>query len=181
LSQVAEIILPLAVRSNFDYRLKPSQIGQVAPGMRVLVNFGKRRIYTGLVRRIKEAGADLPTERLKSIEALLDREPTIPPPLLDLFDWMAHYYCCTPGEVFKAALPTGLKPESALRIAMTEGLSWDALTLDDKEFLLLEALSIQPVLTLPEVVGIWDIASVQPRLKAMEARGLIRTDRKSVV
>lgn len=175
MSQVAEIILPLAVRSNFDYRLKPSQIDQVVPGMRVLVNFGKRRIYTGLVRRLKAAERGIAPERLKFVEAVLDDAPLVPPALMDLFDWIAFYYCCTPGEVFKAALPAGLKPESALRVEMVEGLDWHQLSLGDKEFLLLEALSIQPVLTLPEIVNIWDIASVQPRLKAMEARGLIRT------
>ena len=172
---IAEIILPLAVRSNFDYRLKPSQMGLVQPGMRVLVNFGKRRIYTGLVRRLKALPPRQAPERLKFIEAVLDSEPLLSQAQLDLFDWMAFYYCCTPGEVFKAALPSGLKPESALRVEMTEGLHWQDLPLDDKEFLLLEALSIQPVLTLPEIVKIWDIASVQPRLQAMEARGLIRT------
>jgi primosomal protein N' (replication factor Y) len=175
LPTVAEIILPLAVRSNFDYRIKPSQLDQVKPGMRVLVNFGKRRIYTGLIRRLKPASPGQPLERLKYIEALLDEDQVISDAQLDLFDWIAFYYLCTPGEVFKAALPAGLKPESALRVAMVDDLNWEALSLGDKEFLLMEALSIQPVLTLAEVVNIWDIASVQPRLQAMEARGLIRT------
>ena len=176
MSAYAEVILPLAVKSNFHYRIRPSQMGRVAPGMRVLVNFGRSRIYTGLVRQVTdELDEDVQRESLKFIDEVLDEEPLLSGDHLQLFDWVAFYYFCTPGEVFKTAVPTGLKPESALRVEMTEGLLWEDLNLDDKEYLLLEALSIQPVLTLPEIAKIWDISTLQPRLKSMEGRGLIRT------
>ena len=172
----AEVILPLAVKSNFHYRILPSQQDQLAPGMRVLVNFGRSRIYTGMVRRLTDTLEEgIVGENLKAIDEVLDEEPMLSEEHLKLMDWVAFYYCCTPGEVFKTAIPTGLKPESALRVEMTQDLIWEDLQLDDKEYMLLEALSIQPVLTLPEVAKIWDISTIRPRLKNMESRGLIRT------
>ncbi|MEM9984931.1 MAG: hypothetical protein AAF804_07525, partial [Bacteroidota bacterium] len=172
----AEVILPLAVKSNFHYRLRPSQIGQVAPGMRVLVSFGKSRLYTGMVKRMwEELPEDVVADRLKYIEEVLDEAPLLTSVHLKLYEWVAYYYLCTQGEAFKSALPAGLKPESSLRVEMREGLAWEDLELDEKEYLLLEALSIQPVLTLPEICGIWNISHVTPRLKSMEARGLIQS------
>ncbi len=176
MASIVEVILPLAVKSDFHYRLKPDQVGQVLPGMRVLVNFGRSRIYTGLVRRVlAQPDPEMDVERLKQVEDVLDEAPLLPEAHLRLFDWVAFYYLCTAGEVFKTALPTGLKPESALRVEMTEDLIWEDLPLDDKEYLLLEALNLQPVLSLPEIAKIWDIATLRPRLQRMESRGLIRT------
>jgi len=175
MQQFAEIILPLAVRSEYHYRLRLDQIGNVQPGMRVLVSFGKRRIYTGLVRRVLDSlPREISPDRLKYVEEVLDEVPILTPQHVELFDWISFYYMCTPGEVFKASLPAGMKPESSLKVEMTEGLNWEQLELDDREFVLMEALSIQPVLGLPEIAKIWDISTLQPRLKAMAARGLIR-------
>ncbi|RMG60465.1 MAG: primosomal protein N', partial [Bacteroidetes bacterium] len=171
----AEVILPLPIRSNFHYRVAPEQADHIAPGQRVLVSFGRRKIYTGLVRHLsEEVPKAVQVDRLKFVEEILDEGPLLQESQMALFDWMAFYYFCTPGEVFKAALPTGLKPESALRVAMAEGLDWERVVTDDKEFMLLEALSIQAVLDFREVVDIWEINNPMPRLKAMEARGLIR-------
>ncbi len=175
MAAIAEIILPLAIKSNYHYLIRDDQLSQAAVGKRVLVNFGKKKIYTGVIRAIPESPpAGIPLEKLKYIEEILDDEPVLHPIQLELFQWIAFYYMCTEGEVFKAALPAGLKPESALKVEMREDLSWEGLNLDDKEYLLMEALSIQPVLSFGEIVSIWDILNPMPRLKIMEARGFIR-------
>jgi primosomal protein N' (replication factor Y) len=171
----AEVILPLAVRSNFTYALRPEHAALAAPGQRVLVSFGKSKIYTGIIRALSELpppGAN--AHKIKHIEDLLDPEPVLFPAQLALYDWIAAYYACTPGEVVKAALPAALKPESALRVEMRDLPHWRDLPLDEKEYALLEALSIQPVLSLADVAQIWDITHLTPRLRNLEARGLIR-------
>ncbi|MDX2285613.1 MAG: primosomal protein N' [Bacteroidia bacterium] len=174
MSLIAEIILPLPVKSNFDYRIKHEDAQRAAPGMRVLVHFGKQKIYTGVIARLREAATGTPDPaKLKEVDELLDDAPSLYEAQLRLYDWMAFYYHCTPGEVLKAALPAGLKPESALRIEMTPQLAWEELPLDDREYLLLEALHIQPALTLQEVIPIWNIENPLPRLRTMAARGLI--------
>ncbi len=69
-----------------------------------------KKYYTGIVEHIHPqapAGYDV-----KQIMALLDPAPVVRYPQLKLWHWIAEYYLCSPGEVFKAAVPTGLKPES---------------------------------------------------------------------
>ncbi len=174
MATVAEIILPLALKSNFTYLPTKEQVPQLLTGVRVLVNFGKNKIYTGVVRRLLEENRPDILNKLKPIEDILDERPILHETQFKLFEWIASYYMCTQGEVLKAALPAGLKPESALRVAMVEGLNWEALETTGKEYMLLDALSIQPVLNFKEVAAIWDILNPTPRLRIMEAKGWIR-------
>ncbi|MEZ4827508.1 MAG: primosomal protein N' [Bacteroidia bacterium] len=172
---IAEVILPLAVRSNFHYLIHETQRDAVQTGKRVLVSFGKSKIYTGVVRKIIDHPSESQLRGIKPIEEILDEKPVLGETQLQLFEWIAFYYMCTPGEVLKAALPAGLKPESSLRVQMEDIPDWQRLSLDDKEFMLMEALSIQPVLDFQEVSAIWGILNPSPRLKVMEGRKLIRT------
>ncbi len=173
--KIAEVILPLPVKSNFHYLIKETQLAEAVVGKRVLVHFGKSKIYTGVIRAILEDHEiKLDLKKLKPLEEILDRSPILHEIQLQLFEWIAFYYMCTPGEVFKAALPAGLKPESSLRVEMEEGLDWHQLALNDKEFVLMEALSIQPVLNFQEVAKLWEILNPSPRLKIMQTRGLIK-------
>ncbi|MEM6805703.1 MAG: primosomal protein N' [Bacteroidota bacterium] len=171
---IVEVILPLPVKSNFHYKVPENLAAEAKAGKRVLVSFGKRKIYTGLIRKVEEYPEEESHAKLKYLEEILDDEPSFKEAQLALFEWIAYYYCCTPGEVFKAALPIGLKPESALKVEMSPGLNWTDFQLSDKEFMLLEALSIQPVLDFKEISDIWDQNNPNPRLKSMEARGLIK-------
>lgn len=79
-------------------------------GARVLVPFGRKKYYTGIVASLSEA-ADLGFE-VKPVMALLDSQPIVRNPQLRFWEWMADYYLCTIGDVYKAAVPAGLKPES---------------------------------------------------------------------
>lgn len=175
MNRIAEVILPLPVKSVFDYLVSPDLATKIEPGMRVLVSFGKKKIYTGLVKSIRDVLPHEQTDRIKLIEEVLDDSPLLRSHHLRLFEWMATYYCCTEGEVFRAALPQGLKPESATKITMTPGILWEQMDLDDKEWLLMEALSIQGTLSFKEISDIWDIINPSPRLKTMEGRGLIQS------
>ncbi|MEM7370332.1 MAG: primosomal protein N' [Bacteroidota bacterium] len=174
-SPIAEVILPLPVRSNFYYRIPDNLTHEAEVGKRVLVQFGKSKIYTGVIREILAfAPTDVAPNRIKELEEVLDDGPIFQESHLDLFDWIAFYYQCTPGEVLKAALPVGLKPESSLRVGLKEGVAWESLPLDDKEFVLMETLTIQPELNFKEIAALWGVANPSPRLKAMHGRGLIR-------
>ena len=171
---VAEIILPLAVKSNFSYLLTKEQKPIVGNGFRVLVNFGRKKIYTGVVKRVYEEQDPALIKKMKPVLEVLDEGPSLFPLQLQLFEWIAFYYACTEGEVLKAALPMALKPESALRVSMIEDLDYEDLETTDKEYMLLEALSIQPVMEFKEISDVWGGINPQPRLKAMEAKGWLR-------
>ena len=170
---VAEVILPLAVKSNFHYLIDESLQQEAALGKRVLVNFGKNKIYTGVIRKIIP-DYQHSVQNLKRVEDILDDLPSLNEQQLQLFEWIAYYYMCTEGEVLKAALPAGMKPESSLRIKMREHLDWQDLELDNKEWTLMEALSIQPILTFKEAANIWQILNPRPRLNKMEGKGFIQ-------
>lgn len=178
MKKIAEVILPLAVRSNFSYLIPPEMQAEAQVGKRVLVPFGKNKIYTGIIREVSVVAPGVETYGLKTVEEVLDTQPLLAKSHLDLFDWIATYYMCTPGEVIKAALPTGLKPESALRISLPDGATGfpeeSANEVDDRAFLLLDALSIQPVMTLEEAAAVMGMRNPMQRLKRMEAAGLVK-------
>jgi primosomal protein N' (replication factor Y) (superfamily II helicase) len=109
----ADVILPIPVSGMFTYRVDGENASLAKPGMRVTVQFGRKKIYTAVIRKIhflKPEGYDV-----KSILSLLDEYPVVNEKQFLLWDWISNYYMCTVGEVFKAALPSGLKLESKTR------------------------------------------------------------------
>ena len=101
----ADIILPLAVRGRFTYRIPDAMLDKIKPGVRVSVQFGGRNIYHGIVCEIHEREPDY--KNIKSIIDLPDEVPAINEKQLKLWHWIAEYYLCSEGEVMKAALPSG--------------------------------------------------------------------------
>ncbi len=104
----AEVILPLPVSGTFTYLIPDALRGQAVAGVRVIVPFGEKKSYTGVIRRLTH---DPPsTFRPKEISRVLDRYPLLNESHFRFWEWMAGYYLCTVGEVMDAALPAGLKP-----------------------------------------------------------------------
>ena len=117
----ADIIIPLAVKGVFTYRIPETIAGRVEPGARTIVPFGKKRLYTGIVRRIHGNNPDYPV--IKPIVELVDDVPYIKETHLKLWDWIAGYYMCSIGEVMKAAVPPGFCPESDTLLTVNPGFS----------------------------------------------------------
>ncbi len=113
----ADILLPLALENTLTYGI-PSDL-QLAVGQRVVVPLGKRKRYTGIVTRLHD---EAPAEgvELKYVEEAVDEAPLLLPAQLEFWEWLANYYICTKGEVLKAALPSGLKLESEMRLIRAE-------------------------------------------------------------
>ena len=112
----AEVILPLPLYSTFTYSIPAEMSGDVVVGSRVLVQFGMRKFYTGIVACVhpnRPEGYDV-----KPLAGLLDPTPVVRRSQLQLWDWISQYYLCSVGDVFKAAVPTGLKPESTTQISL---------------------------------------------------------------
>ena len=109
----AETLLPLALPGTYTYRIPEGM--RLSIGMRVLVPFGRKKIFTAIVVTLHDkepAGYDV-----KEILSTLDDKPILRHPQLDFWQWIADYYLCSMGEVYKAALPTGLKVESETTIS----------------------------------------------------------------
>ena len=103
----AEVILPLPLSGTFTYEIPQEMAGEVKRGHRVIVQFGKRKFYTGIVTAITPRKPD--GYEVKPITLLLDNQPILRNPQLKLWEWIAVYYLCSTGDVLKAALPTALK------------------------------------------------------------------------
>ncbi len=118
MANYAQVILPLPIYGSFTYQIPPDYSGSLSVGSRVLVPFGRRNLYTGIVERLSDtAGVDYD---IKPIAAILDADPIVRYPQLKFWNWIADYYLCTPGEVMKAALPAGLKVESETFITINK-------------------------------------------------------------
>lgn len=89
----------------------------VSVGSRVLVQFGRKKFYTGIIAALtNQSPGDF---EVKPLISLLDESPILRYPQLKLWEWVSNYYLCSEGDVFKAALPTGLKPESETWISLS--------------------------------------------------------------
>lgn len=108
--QFVEVILPLPLYVTFTYAVPAGMAGSLRQGSRVIVPFGRKKYYTGIVsHEVLKAPEGL---EIKEIYSVLDDGPVVRRPQLQLWEWIAEYYLCSVGDVMKAALPAGLKVES---------------------------------------------------------------------
>ena len=110
-----DVILPLPLNSCFTYALPETLAGNVQVGCRVVVPFGKKKFYTGIVQDIHCREPE--GYEVKDVADVLDARPVLLASQFKLWDWVADYYLCTRGDVYKAALPSGLKLESETIVA----------------------------------------------------------------
>src|SRR5271154_4490386 len=102
-----EVILPLAIAKNYTYRVPYEMNSAVMPGKRVVVQFGKSKLYTAIIISI---GTLAPEKyEAKYIIEVLDDRPVVTHEQLIFWQWLAEYYMCNVGEVMNAALPSALK------------------------------------------------------------------------
>ena len=109
----ADLILPLPLQGTFTYALPPAMQATVQVGMRVLVPFGRNKTYLGIVARLHDEQPQ--GYEVKSVTQLMDAEPVVTPGQLRLWQWISDYYLSPIGDVYKAALPAGLKAEDGYR------------------------------------------------------------------
>src|SRR5690554_1862724 len=114
----AQVILPLPLHNAYSYKVPLKWHSQISTGQRVVVQFGARKIYSALVFSLTH----VPPEDVETKEVLelLDEKPVILPPNLELWKWISSYYSCTLGDVFKAAIPPGLRLESKSKLMLND-------------------------------------------------------------
>ena len=165
--QFADVILPLPLQSAFTYALPPEMAQQTQVGSRVIVPFGNRKFYTAIVVRHHDEKPPYPT---KPVSELLDANPIILPEQMRLWKWLADYYLCTLGDIFKAALPSGLKLESESTILLNE--DWEAESpLSPNEEKIWRALDIKTEQTLLSLQKETGIKSILPTVKSLLEKG----------
>ena len=107
-----EVILPLPLDGTFTYSVPDTLAPQVRMGVRVVVPLGRSKTYTAMAVRTHN---DKPEFDTRDILQVVDDSPVLPERQLRLWQWISTYYMCALGDVFKAALPAGLKAEDGYR------------------------------------------------------------------
>lgn len=166
-----EVVLPLAISKTYTYRVPGAWNAAVEVGKRVIVQFGKNKVYSAVIYQVSEQAPE--RYEAKYILDILDEKPIVDEAQLRLWEWMSSYYVCTLGEVMQAALPAALKLASETRITAADLDSVDRSTLTDKEFLILNALEISPELKVSDIVKLLGQKTVFPILKRLFDKGLI--------
>ncbi|MBN2273721.1 MAG: primosomal protein N' [Bacteroidales bacterium] len=105
----ADVILPLPLAGFFTYQIPEEYLKVAKPGVRAIVQAGKKKKYTALIYRIHQNKPE--GYEVKSILALPDHKAIVNKFQLKLWDWISDYYMCTPGDVYRAAMPAGFKSE----------------------------------------------------------------------
>jgi len=139
-----DVILPLPLPLIYTYRVPREFSEIVKPGLRVVVQFGQKRVLTAIVYSVHSKPPKI--YEAKYILDILDESPSVNGIQLKLFDWMASYYMCTKGEIINAALPSGLKLSSESKIQLNPEYQGNY-EFSDAEHLILEELKNKTFLT----------------------------------
>ena len=164
----AEVILPLPLDGTFTYEI-PNEL-EVTVGSRVIVSFGKKKIYTGIVLT-KHQESD-PGIKPKPILEVLDETAIVNESQLAFFQWMSRYYMCSLGEVMNAALPAALKLSSESFVALNPEIDPDDADVEDREWELLRILK-NTDLSIKDVGEVLGLKSPQRVLKNLSEKGFI--------
>ena len=167
----AEILLPLPIPGSFTYRVPYDLNMKVKVGQRAVVQFGKSKIMSGLIISLSNNVPD--ANNIKYLLNILDDDPVVNENQLKLWNWITSYYLCYLGDVMQVALPSALKLSSESKISLVEDFDFNGSNLSDNEFLIVEALQIQPQLTITEVSKIIGYKKVMPLVKTMIEKKII--------
>ncbi|SHL44875.1 replication restart DNA helicase PriA [Chryseobacterium contaminans] len=147
--QYAQIVLPLNLKGSFTYKVPEELMSQIQLGMRVLVPFGGKKIYTGIVFELHDNTPD--NFVAKEVISILDEKPILPEEQIRFWNWLSDYYLCNLGEIYRLAFPSSLKLESETYLKLKPGVVVDFENLDVNEMYLIQALEVRQLVNLTDI------------------------------
>lgn len=145
----AQIVLPLNLKGSFTYKVPEELISIIQPGMRVLVPFGGKKIYTGIVFELHDNAPE--NFVAKEVISILDDKPILPEEQINFWNWLSNYYLCGLGEIYRFAFPSSLKLESETYLKLKPGITVDFENLDVNEMYLIQALEVRQLINLTDI------------------------------
>ncbi|MEG2164223.1 MAG: primosomal protein N' [Bacteroidales bacterium] len=168
----ADVILPLPLGKYFTYEIPQEFFSSLKVGSRVIVPFGRKRYYTAIVRHIHNSPPC--GYEIKEIQEVLDPKPVLCPMQLKFWEWIADYYLCSVGDVYKAALPSGLKLESETKISVnTDYLPETDAALSPKEEVIFEFVKSAGTITVLALERGSGIKNALPVVRSLLERSAI--------
>lgn len=167
-----DVILPLPLPELFTYSVNEEMSERIREGVRVVVQFGRQKVYAGIVARLHQQRPE--GYEVKPVLDVLDERPVIDEFQFRLWRWISEYYLCSLGDVMTAALPAALKLQSESKIVRHEEFDGNTDHLTDREYLIWEALEMQPELSISDISKVLSLKHVMPVLKGMVVKNVIR-------
>lgn len=176
------VVLPLPLYNTYTYSVSEEvypEPHRIDVGTRVLVQFGRRKQYTAIV-----VGIDVTCREeyeVKPILAVLDPEPILRGTQLKIWKWMTEYYLCAPGEIFRAAVPTGLKPESETYVCLNPDYEeTEDRRLNERQATVVMLLSTNKRMRLSELATALNISNATPVVTSLLELGAVEISENMV-
>jgi primosomal protein N' (replication factor Y) len=166
-----EVILPLSLAKTFTYSISEAEFHYIQIGVRVAVPFGKSKIYTALVIEIHQNKPAL--YEAKEIHQILDELPIVTKIQIAHWQWIASYYMCAIGDVYRGAMPSALLLESETLISQKTNAIIDTSLLTDDEFLVYEALQQQNSLKVQDIIAILNKKNIFPVIQKLIDKNIL--------
>jgi len=173
-----EVILPLSLSKTFTYQVSESEFDYIKIGMRVAVPFGKSKIYTALVIELHNNQPIL--YDAKEIHQILDEIPIVSEIQIAHWQWIASYYMCAIGDVYRGAMPSGLLLESETIISQKNDTFLDENQFSDEEYLIYEALQQQSSLKVADIMAILNKKNCFPIIQKLLDKNVIALDEEMI-
>lgn len=166
-----DVMLPLPVKGLFTYRV-PFELNEfVGPGKRVAVQFGRRKLFTALIRKVHEK---VPQSYMpKYILSVLDEKAIVNELQFLFWDWISSYYMCFAGEVMNAALPSAFKLASESKLRLHPGFTAGIANLNEREALIATALIHKEAISVKEASDLTDQIKILPLINTLIGKQVI--------
>lgn len=171
MKKYVDVIVPFPLAGYYTYAVPEDLNGQIQIGCRVVVQFGAKRFYTAIVAVIHEK--EPVGFEVKAVSALLDASPVLLPLQFRLWKWIADYYLCSEGDVYKAAMPSGLKLESETMVVLNPDFESD-ISLPFREQILLDLLAVHPEQCITRLEKESGIKNLLPVIKSLLDKDAVR-------
>jgi len=165
-----EVIVPLSLSKTFTYKVSEAEYYFIKKGMRVAVPI-KNKIYTALVIDVHQTPPTL--YEAKEIHQILDEKPIVNEFQINYWFWIANYYMCNIGDVYRGALPSALVLESETIISQQKETVVNETELSDDEFLIYEALQHQSSLKIQNIIDILNKKTVLPVIQKLLNKSIV--------
>ena len=166
-----EVILPLSLSKTFTYKVSEAEYNYIKKGMRIAVPFGKSKIYTALAIELHQNEPTL--YEAKEIHQILDESPLVTEIEIAHWQWIASYYMCAIGDVYRGAMPSAFLLESETIVSQKQDAVVDELQLTDEEFLIYDALQHQSSLKVQDIIAIVGKKNVFPIIQKLIDRNIL--------
>ncbi|WP_312818832.1 replication restart helicase PriA [Kaistella carnis] len=175
-STFAQVILPLNLKGTFTYKVPVELLESIQVGMRVLVSFRGKKIYTGIVFELHSEEPE--TFVPKEIINILDDFPILPPEQLRFWKWLSEYYLSNLGEIYRFSFPGSLKLESETYLKLKPNIQVDFENLDVNEMYLIQALEVRQLVNLSEIEAFIPKKEIVKTIKSLIDLQYIEVDEK---